>query len=350
MIAALRTRSPGAWLGFAMASASLLVVLALPWGEGRRWPMVHLDGATGWVAVLIALTAMSRQIRNLARVSRFRAVDHVQTGCILAACLASDPWLTWLAIAGATVAGIAPMVARRWVCVPIAGAGLGLALFGATMADSGLGFPMLAVGCRLIGYAAVASVAPVLALPLLLLAFRLRGAETDVALIAGGLMGALTCAAWTIIGQSRLPPLFLGQAAVVVFAFGLGAPAADLAGMVHLTLLTLTASAVMLADRCGWQGFAARAGLAGAPPFGVFPGLAMVSAAAMTRAPWLLAPFLLALAAIAGATIARGAPPTGLRREQPGFALAPLALAAIAGWFMPAPVTEWLLTILAHAK
>jgi hypothetical protein len=53
---------------------------------------------------------------------------------------------------------------------------------------------------------------------------------------------------------------------------------------------------------------------------------------------------------MAGVTVARLDAPREVRHERPGVALAPLALAAILGWFMPGLLEDWLLSIVAQAR
>ena len=137
-----------------------------------------------------------------------------------------------------------------------------------------------------------------------------------------------------------------GQSGVAVFAFGLGTTEASLAGLLHLTLLALTLSAVMLSRQGGLDRVASLAGLAGLPPFGLFPSLALILAATAVCSSWLLLPLVAGLALL-GWPVLASLPPL---RPAPGhwqrrLAWIPLLLLLVAGFAMPGPVNAWMHTI-----
>ena len=136
----------------------------------------------------------------------------------------------------------------------------------------------------------------------------------------------------------RLALVGLAQAGAAAFAFGLGTDAGSLAGLLQLSFLALTQCAVLLAREDGVDRLAALAGLAGVPPFGLFPSLALILAATASRLPWLLLPLGTGLAAIAWTVLLRL--PTE-RRLLPSPAWIPLALLLLAGFAMPDPLLAW---------
>jgi hydrogenase-4 component F len=126
---------------------------------------------------------------------------------------------------------------------------------------------------------------------------------------------------------------------IIVFAFGIGGPLANFAGLLHMTMHSLTKSAIFftvghIAQAKGTQRIADIRGLtvshpvlgwslalgvlaiAGAPPLGIFTSEFLVVSSTFARAPWL------ALLLVAGLLLAFGAliAPAGhgVRRAEPG--------------------------------
>jgi hydrogenase-4 component F len=173
-------------------------------------------------------------------------------------------------------------------------------------------------------------------------------------------------------GQQFLAVAGLGQIGVVAFAFGLGSGAATFAGVLHLTLLTLTRAALIAAfgradqlrGGTGLAGLlvghralaltlvAGLVALAGLPPFGLFTSLFLVVMETAREAPILAVPLLIGLAAGAWAVgvrvvaVCRHAPLPDAGPAPPPGALLPawlhLAVVAVLGFAMPQPVVEWL--------
>src|SRR5205814_515591 len=105
---------------------------------------------------------------------------------------------------------------------------------------------------------------------------------------------------------------------LMVFAFGLGGPFANFAGLLHMAMHSLTKSGIFFAighitrikgtqriadiagltsshPRLGWIFVASVAAIAGLPPFGVFTSEFLVVSSAFAREPWLAIPLVLGL-------------------------------------------------------
>jgi hydrogenase-4 component F len=173
------------------------------------------------------------------------------------------------------------------------------------------------------------------------------------------------------------------QSGVAAFAFGLGGVAATFAGLLHLTLHTLTKAAVLqcvgrATQLKGGQGFTDIGGLlvghralgltlaagivamAALPPFGLFASEFLVLSETVRRLPWLAVPLALGLLVGGWALAMRlislclGAP-TADRGPAPGLpALVPawvhLAVVLLLGLAMPGAVAAWLVAIAEAAQ
>jgi hydrogenase-4 component F len=310
-------------------------------------------------------------------------------------------------------------VAAAWRFFVLQAVGLSLALFGTILVFRAMQ-PVLGAGLASLSWSAVADAAPRARGPLLTLAFvfLLSGYGTSAALVplhtwlakaeaeadapTAALLGAampgvalalilraraLTVAnpgslapgplliafglASLLLGafslwrqhdaRSSLPFATIGQSGVAAFAFGIGGPAANLAGMLHLTLLALAKSAALRCvrsafppSRAGTLALAAGlAALAGVPPFGLFISLFLVASETARHLPWLLLPLGLGLAVGASALVARliaviaGSPAPGAGTPTPLVAaLVPvwlaLAVVMLLGLAMPGGVVAWL--------
>jgi len=159
---------------------------------------------------------------------------------------------------------------------------------------------------------------------------------------------------------------------IMAFAFGLGGPLANFAGLLHMTMHSLTKSAIFFAighiaqvkgtqkiaeirgltvshPILGWGLVLGVAAIAGLPPMGIFMSEFLVVTSAMAESPFL------ALALAAGLLIGFGA--LFLRLGELAFGdpvgetkpiratTAPLfvhlALVLMAGIYLPAPIVEW---------
>ena len=155
----------------------------------------------------------------------------------------------------------------------------------------------------------------------------------------------------------------------------MGGPLANFAGLLHMTMHSLTKSAIFytvggISQAKGTQDIAKIRGLttsnpllgwalvmgvvaiAGAPPFGVFMSEFLVVSSTFTRQPWLVAPLVVGLLVGFGALILRlqgfafGPPSEGKQHQPVGwFALLPafvhLTLVLIAGIYLPPVLVVW---------
>jgi hydrogenase-4 component F len=98
----------------------------------------------------------------------------------------------------------------------------------------------------------------------------------------------------------------------------------------------------VLAKGDGLAPLLASAGLAGLPPFGVFPGMALAILAVARQAPWILMALLPGLAALGWAAIVRLPTPRIAPSDRWSPAWIPMAAALLLGFCMPGPIAEWL--------
>ncbi|HET9069871.1 MAG TPA: hydrogenase 4 subunit F [Amaricoccus sp.] len=213
------------------------------------------------------------------------------------------------------------------------------------------------------------------------LRFKMLMAANAEALSPGPLMVAmgllsLVFAAFMLYRRRDVKRLFayssIEHMGIIVFAFGIGGPLANFAGLLHMTMHSLTKSAIfyavgMIAQVKGSQriadirgltqshpalgfGFAvAVLAIAGMPPFGVFMSEFLLVTTAFARVP------ALALVLVVGILVAFGAlllrltemlfgPPTG-PVGQPRGSLLPLyghmGLVLLGGVHLPGPVVGW---------
>ena len=159
---------------------------------------------------------------------------------------------------------------------------------------------------------------------------------------------------------------------IIVFAFGMGGPLADFAGLLHMTMHSLTKSAIFfsvghiaqvkgsqkVADisgltvthpLLGWGLVLGVVAIAGLPPLGIFTSEFLLVSSTFAREP------LLALLLVFGLLVAFGAlflRLNGLVFGDPLGSTAPvqasyvplfahLALVLVAGIYLPAPVVAW---------
>jgi hypothetical protein len=343
----LHARRPGAWIDIALCGLALLFACVLPWQLGVHGPWWRLDALAVLVVLLLAALAAAgswaRRHANPVWGSQLATL----CGTALAV-VSSDPLLTWLGMTLATigaVGGALPGRLEAWRGLCLGCTGLVLALFGTVTLQAGTlqaGVASLpATACIMLGYGTLAVLAPELTVAAAALILRMRGAPTDDLLLALGLAGLLAGG----LGLALRPPrrrirqlAGLAQGGVAVFACGLGTDGGNIAGLLQLSFLALTQCALLLARDDGVDHLAALAGLAGMPPFGMFPSLALVLAATAASLPWLLLPVGAGLAAVAWTVLLRL---PAQRRLLASAAWLPLALLLIAGFAMPDPVLAW---------
>ncbi|MGA3399859.1 MAG: hypothetical protein ABSC95_11615 [Acetobacteraceae bacterium] len=353
----LQAPRPAGWIDTALCGLALVLAAALPWQLGAHGPFWRLDPLAVHVVLLLAAlaTAASWTQRNASPVWGSRLA--ILAGTALAV-LSTDPLPRWLGMTVATIgvaAAALPARAEAWRRLRLGCTGLGLALFGTiALYAAALPQPASAIAlhpapallpasvCIMLGYGTLAVLAPELTVAAVALILRMRGAPADDLLLALGLAAMLvaTLGLATARGPQRrtLPLVGLAQGGAAVFAFGLGSESGNLAGLLQLSFLALTQCALLLARENGLDRLAARAGLAGLPPFGLFPSLALILVATAERLPWLLLPLGAGLAAVAWAVLLQL--PAGHRlRLSPAWL--PLALLLIAGFAMPDPLLAW---------
>jgi hydrogenase-4 component F len=343
--------------------------------------------------------------------------------------------------------GTAEATEAAWKLLVVGGVGLALALFGtivlyrAALPVLGPGLPAmswnalgraapqasgtllnLAFAFLLIGYATLAALAPLnawmpdaCAVGPTPAAALICGALPNVALVvilrlrsllaanAGAIapgppimalgLASLLLAAFSLWRRGDVRCLFvfasIGQSGIAAFAFGLGGAGAVFAGLLHMTLATLTRSAVLpcagrAAELTGGEEFTAIggllaghralgltlavgfAGLAGLSPVGVFSSEFLIAAATIQRQPLLALPLGLGLVvgawALAAALISQlsvvssqgsessqvsGQVQSSERSSAGALALAwlHLALVLLLGLAMPAGIAAWLRAI-----
>jgi hydrogenase-4 component F len=159
---------------------------------------------------------------------------------------------------------------------------------------------------------------------------------------------------------------------IIAFAFGMGGPLANFAGLLHMVMHSLTKSAIFfavghiaqvkgtqkIADIGGltvthpWLGWGLVLGvvaIVGMPPLGIFMSEFLIVSSTFAREPWLALPLVLGLLIALGALLLRL---NGLAFGEPRGSTAPaqasyvpmyahLALVLVAGIYLPARLVDW---------
>jgi hydrogenase-4 component F len=163
---------------------------------------------------------------------------------------------------------------------------------------------------------------------------------------------------------------------IITFAFGMGGPLANFAGLLHMTMHSLTKSAIFftvghvaqltgtqkfadirgitaLAPWLGWSFVVAVLAIAGLPPLGIFMSEFLVVTSTIARQPLIAVPLVLGLLLGFGALILRlqgvafGTPAAAVAGGHPPTltGLVPiwahLALVLGAGLYLPVPLVAW---------
>jgi hydrogenase-4 component F len=159
---------------------------------------------------------------------------------------------------------------------------------------------------------------------------------------------------------------------IIAFAFGMGGALANFAGLLHMTMHSLTKSAIFFAvgqiaqakgtkkileirgltvthPFLGWGLVVAMAALAGMPPTGVFTSEFLLVSSTIARAPLLAAPLVLGLLVAFGALMWRlhafafGEPTENVAPVKASSLplAAHLALVLVAGVYLPQPLVIW---------
>jgi len=159
---------------------------------------------------------------------------------------------------------------------------------------------------------------------------------------------------------------------IITFAFGMGGPIANFAALLHMTVHSLTKSAIFfavghasqkagtqvmddirglvtLSPTIGWGLMLGAVAILGMPPFGVFASEFLILTTAMKQQPW-ATPILLAALGVAFAAIFRRVQPmvfgeTTARRLPHPPALVPvfahLAVVLVLGVYIPPYLADW---------
>jgi hydrogenase-4 component F len=159
---------------------------------------------------------------------------------------------------------------------------------------------------------------------------------------------------------------------IVVFAFGLGGPLANFAGLLHMVMHSLTKSAIFFAvghvaqikgtqrlsairgltethPALGWGLLAGVVAITGLPPMGIFMSEFLIVSSTFATHPLLAIPLVFGLLVAFGALLLRL---TGVAFGQPRGSFAPgeasyipmyahLALVLGAGIYLPPPLVAW---------
>jgi hydrogenase-4 component F len=394
VLAVLPQRRAAVWLNLAATTATFALACRLPWQLGARTfllvdpPAVQMAmlasfvGTTSAWSMAVEADGGNMRLRHL--------LFQVLLALTLLALLCNDLGDIWICLEAALLIAVvtvamkltADAVAAAWRYLLVGAVGLALAMFGSVflylaarpapltwtgLAQSGAwpdaGLLNLAFPLMVIGFGALAALAPIatgMQLAPLLVLFRLRRvaaahaealAPAPLLLVLG--LAALLAGAIGVWREREAKRVFalagIAQTGVTVFAIGLGSAAAVFAGIVLLTLQTLTRPALL--PRGGRLTLlAAVAAMAGLPPFGIFAGWFLVLNATAGTKPWLLLPLGAGLVLFAWALVARLVAlfPSASRAERNGekiFVLAPvwlqLAAGTVLGYAMPASLATW---------
>jgi hydrogenase-4 component F len=213
------------------------------------------------------------------------------------------------------------------------------------------------------------------------LRFKMLLAANPAAIAPGPLMitmglVSLVFAAFMLYRRRDIKRLFayssIEHMGIIAFAFGLGGPLANFAGLLHMTMHSLTKSAIFfsvghiaqvkgtqrIADIrgltvthpvLGWTLVAGVLAICGLPPFGLFTSEFLVVSSAFARHPLLALPLVFGLILALGALLMKL---QGLAFGEPSPGTAPakasylpmfghLALVLAAGLFFPPLITAW---------
>ena len=213
------------------------------------------------------------------------------------------------------------------------------------------------------------------------LRFKMLLAANAAAISPGPLMVALGLASLIFAGfmlyrRDDIKRLFayssIEHMGIITFAFGMGGPLANFAGLLHMTMHSLTKSAIFFAvghiaqakgtqkiagitglseshPVIGWGLVAGVMAIAGLPPLGIFMSEFLVVSSTFARQPLLAVPLVLGLLVAFGALLMRAiemafGEPTG-RAEKIEASVVPLfahlSLVLLAGLYLPPHLVTW---------
>ncbi len=213
------------------------------------------------------------------------------------------------------------------------------------------------------------------------LRFKMLMAANPAAISPGPLMVSLGLlslifAAFMLYRRRDIKRLFayssIEHMGIIVFAFGMGGPIANFAGLLHMTMHSLTKSGIFymvglisqikgsqrIADirgltqshpLLGWGLLIGVAAIAGLPPFGIFMSEFLITTSTFARAPLLALLFVFGLIVAFGALMLRvidmafGEPSQSVAKADASYLpfVIHLGLVLAAGIYLPHPVVEW---------
>ncbi len=214
-----------------------------------------------------------------------------------------------------------------------------------------------------------------------LLRFKVLLAVNPAALAPGPLMVtmglmSLVFASFMLYRRRDIKRMFayssIEHMGIITFAFGMGGPLANFAGLLHMTLHSLTKSAIFFAvghiaqikgtqkiadiggltetnPALGWGLVMAVVAIAGLPPTGLFMSEFLVVSSTFVREPLLAVPLVLGLLVGFGALLLRlnglcfGEPRGTVAEAKASYVplFAHLALVFAAGIYLPPPLVAW---------
>jgi hydrogenase-4 component F len=214
-----------------------------------------------------------------------------------------------------------------------------------------------------------------------LLRFKMLLAANPDALAPGPLMismglVSLLFAAFMLYRRRDIKRMFayssIEHMGIVTFAFGMGGPLANFAGLLHMTMHSLTKSAIFFAvgdiaqvkgtqkiadiggltetnPVLGWGLVLGVVAIAGLPPLGIFTSEFLVVSSTFAREPLLALPLVLGLLIAIGAlflrlnAIAFGEPRGPNHKAKGSYVpmFAHLGLVLVAGVYLPGPLVAW---------
>jgi hydrogenase-4 component F len=216
----------------------------------------------------------------------------------------------------------------------------------------------------------------------ILLAAQPATLDVGLIMIVLGLI-SLLFAAFMLYRRRDIKRLFayssIEHMGVITFAFGMGGPLANFAGLLHMTMHSLTKSAIFfavghIAQVKGTQRIAEIRGLsathpalavglalgviaiAGLPPFGVFMSEFMLVSSTFARQPLLAVALVIGLIVALGALVLRlqdvvfGEPSGPSGKVQASYVplFVHLAVVLSAGLWLPEPIVRWFRAVAAQ--
>ncbi|MBP2290558.1 hydrogenase 4 subunit F [Azospirillum rugosum] len=219
------------------------------------------------------------------------------------------------------------------------------------------------------------------------LRFKMLLAANGAAIAPGPLMVAMGLASLLLAGlmlyRRRDIKRFFAYSSIehmgiITFAFGMGGPLANFAGLLHMAMHSLTKSAIFYAvghavqvkgtqriekiagltvshPVLGWGLLAGVVAIAGLPPFGIFMSEFLLVTSTFAREPLLAVPLTIGILVAFGALVLRVqqvcfGTPSGANAPIQGSLVplfAHLALVLVAGLWLPGPLVAWFQTVAA---